>query len=231
MTPKDNIRINKKMERKNFTENFIAKLPNANIEGKRYEIYDAKIKELSCRVTDKGNKSFYVRKKSRGKAIRICLGTYPTISVEKARKLAYENLNLLAENKNPNIEKKKLSKNLTIKELFEKYLNDYAKLNTKVRTYTENVGVYERYLGKWNNVVVANVVRNDVEEFIIELYKKKGNYVANKALKLLRHMFNKGIEWGLDMVNPTLGIKKYPEKSRDRYLTSDEVVNFFSSGL
>lgn len=215
------------MERKSFTESFIAKLPNASAAIKRYEIYDVKIKELSCRVTDKGRKSFYIRKKLRGKAIRVCLGTYPTMSVEKARKTAYEKLNMLADDKNPNIEKKKLSKNLTIKELFEKYLNDYAKLNTKVRTYTENVGVYERYLGKWNNVVVANVMRNDVEEFIIDLYKKKGNYVANKALKLLRHMFNKGIEWGLDIVNPTLGIKKYPEKSRDRYLTSDEVINFF----
>ena len=79
------------------------------------------------------------------------------------------------------------------------------------------------------NLGQYNVTRNDVEEFIIELYKKKGNYVANKALKLLRHMFNKGIEWGLDMVNPTLGIKKYPEKSRDRYLTSDEIANFFKA--
>ena len=217
------------MERKNLTESFVAKLPNASAASKRYEVYDAKIKELSCRVTDKGKKSFYIRKKSHGKAVRVCLGIYPIMSLEKARKAAYEMLNMLAENKNPNIEKKKLSKNLTIKELFDKYLNDYAKLNTKVRTYTENIGVYDRYLSKLENKIVSNVTRNDVEEFIIELYKKKGNYVANKALKLLRHMFNKGIEWGLDMVNPTLGIKKYPEKSRDRYLTSDEIANFFKA--
>lgn len=133
------------MERKNFTESFIAKLPNASIEDKRYEVYDVKIKELSCRVTDKGNKSFYIRKKRHGKAVRVCLGTYPTISVEKARKLAYENLNLLADDKNPNIEKKKLSNTLTLRTLFDKYLSDYAKLYTKPRTYKENQAAYERY--------------------------------------------------------------------------------------
>lgn len=217
------------MERKNFTESFIAKLPNANTDNKRYEVYDEKIKELCCRVTDKGRKSFYIRKKLRGKAIRVCLGTYPTMSVEKARKLAYDKLNMIADDKNPNIEKKKISKNLTLKELFDKYFNDYAMLNTKHRTYTEYKGIYDRYLAKYNSKIVGNISRNEVEQWIIELYKKKGNFVANKALKLLRHIFNKGIEWGLEINNPTMGIKTYKEKARDRYLTSEEISRFFQA--
>ena len=55
------------MERKNFTESFISKL---EVKKERYEVYDDKVKGLSCRVTSSGAKSFYVRKKLNGKAQR-----------------------------------------------------------------------------------------------------------------------------------------------------------------
>lgn len=217
------------MERKTFTESYISKLSPASAATKRYEIYDEKIKELSCRVTDTGKKSFYIRKKLQGKAIRVCLGTYPTMSVEKARKTAYEKLNMLADNKNPNIEKKKLSNTITLKELFNKYYNDYAKLHTKPRTYKENKAAYERYFSSLDSKLLNTITRDEVEQIIINLNQTNGIHAANKALVLLRHIFNKGIEWGVDISNPTVGIKKYRVQSRDRFLNANEVMKFFQS--
>lgn len=217
------------MERKTFTESYISKLSPASAAAKRYEIYDEKIKELSCRVTDTGKKSFYIRKKLQGKAIRVCLGTYPTMSVEKARKTAYEKLNMLADNKNPNIEKKKLSNTITLKELFNKYYNDYAKLHTKPRTYKENKAAYERYFSSLDSKLLNTITRDEVEQIIINLNQTNGIHAANKALVLLRHIFNKGIEWGVDISNPTVGIKKYRVQSRDRFLNANEVMKFFQS--
>ena len=218
-----------KLERKNFTESYINKLPNADITNKRYEVYDEKIKELSCRITNKGKKSFYIRKKFNGKAIRVHLGDYPVMTVENARKSAQNNLNLIASDKNPNIEKKRLAKTTTLKELFNKYTENHAKIHTKPRTYQENLGVYNRYLKKWENRIVNSFNKGEIEEYIISLYKEKGKFVANSSLVLLRHIFNKGIEWGLEITNPTLGIKKYAIKSRERFLSSDEIGRFISA--
>ncbi len=45
----------------------------------------------------------------------------------------------------------------------------------------------------------------------------------------LRAVFNKAKEWGWEGVNPTAGIKKHKQKSRDRYLTSEEMPKFFEA--
>lgn len=214
------------MERKNFTESFISKL---EVKKERYEVYDDKVKGLSCRVTSSGAKSFYVRKKLNGKAVRVCLGSYPFISVEKARKFAYEKLNMIADDINPNVEKKKISDQIKFGELFKKYCDDYAVLNTKPRTFQENMGVYNRYLRCFEGRRISSISKEEIRSYVIQLYKEKGNFVANKALKLFRHILNKGIEWGLDIPNPTIGIKKYQEKSRDRYLNSDEIARFIEA--
>ena len=59
----------------------------------------------------------------------------------------------------------------------------------------------------------------------IENARKENNglYQANRMLERIRSMFNKAIEWGWDGVNPTQGIKKFKEKSRDRYILPNEM--------
>jgi hypothetical protein len=43
-------------------------------------------------------------------------------------------------------------------------------------------------------------------------------------------VFNKAIEYGSwDKTNPALGIKKFKEKSRDRFLQADELPRFFQA--
>ena len=62
--------------------------------GQRAEYQDAAAPELVLRVTATGNKTFNLRRKINGKAVRVTLGTYkrpgdkdPVMTVEQARKL------------------------------------------------------------------------------------------------------------------------------------------------
>ncbi len=49
-------------------------------------------------------------------------------------------------------------------------------------------------------------------------------------LALCSIVFNKAVEFGLlDKVNPALGIKKFREQSRDRFLQADELPRFFKA--
>lgn len=53
---------------------------------------------------------------------------------------------------------------------------------------------------------------------------------ANTAVKLLRTLFNKAIEWEhWDKPNPAKGIRLFPEESRERFLQPDELPRFFQS--
>ena len=54
-------------------------------------------------------------------------------------------------------------------------------------------------------------------------------YQANRLLARIHIIYNKAIEWGWEGVNPAQGVKKFKEKSRDRFLHPDELPRFFES--
>ena len=57
-----------------------------------------------------------------------------------------------------------------------------------------------------------------------------GAYAANRVLALLSILYSKAMEFGLwDKMNPTQGIKKFKEYSRERFLQADELPRFFQS--
>ena len=60
-----------------------------------------------------------------------------------------------------------------------------------------------------------------------KISEENGLYQANRILERIRAIFNKAIEWGWKGVNPALGIKKYPEKARDRFIQPSELPCFF----
>jgi len=62
-----------------------------------------------------------------------------------------------------------------------------------------------------------------------KLGKDKGIYTANRAISLLGVMFSKAIDWGWEGINPIVGIKKFREKSRERFLQGDELPRFFKA--
>jgi hypothetical protein len=71
----------------NFTQDRIRGLPRP--EKGRVDYYDGGRPKLTCRVSDTGNKSFVVLKKTtNGKAQRITLGRFPDMTVDAARKKA-----------------------------------------------------------------------------------------------------------------------------------------------
>ncbi|MCB0832682.1 MAG: site-specific integrase, partial [Bacteroidetes bacterium] len=62
-----------------------------------------------------------------------------------------------------------------------------------------------------------------------KLAKDSGLYQANRILARISSIFNKAIEWGWDGGNPAQGIKKFKEKSRDRFLRPGELPFFFEA--
>ncbi len=89
---------------------------------------------------------------------------------------------------------------------------------------------YRLYLSAWGNCKLSMVSRRDVQTLHAKLGREKGRVTANIAVRLLRAMFNKAIEWELwDKPNPARGVKLFPEDARERFLQPDELPWFFQA--
>ena len=209
-----------------FTEARIAKLPFA-ASGKRYQYRDAAVKNLYLRVTS-ASKKYYMVKKINGSSVAILLGDASNTTLNDARRLLGEQLNIVKAGKNPNVEKKKITNCITLRDFFEQhYFPLHSKLYKKTASQREDKSTFRVHLPPLYNVRIAEINRPMVELFQRRIADVSGIYAANHAIKLLRQMLNKAVDWGVIQFNPITGIKLFKEIVRDRFLQQDELPRLF----
>lgn len=210
----------------NFTKAALLKAP-APAKGKRDYYYDQKEQGLQMAVTPGGSKSFYLYKRVDGRPERILLGRFPDISVENARKLAAEAKGKIAGGKNPQKERRAIRAEMTFEALFGNYMTKYSKVHKRSWRYDERE--VNKFLSHWFKRKISSIDRAEVERLHAKIGKENGTTQANRLLERIRSIFNKAIDWGWEGTNPAAGIKKYKEKSRDRFLQPDELPRFFEA--
>ena len=218
------------MTQRNTSLNFTKKSLDAlrlPPQGKRLYVYDTKVRGLELMTTAAGAKSFKVYRKFQNRPIRITLGKYPEMTIEQARNEAQRVIAEMIKGKNPNEEKKKLRAETTLGEMFDLYMERYSKPQKK--TWAADEKDIPRFFGCWFQRKLSAITRQEIQALHEKTGQENGHYQANCALKRIRAVYNKAIEWGWDGVNPTQHIKKFKEKSRDRFLHPDELPRFFES--
>lgn len=215
--------MNKKF---NFTKSALlqATLPT---KGKLHYYKDLKERGLELIVTSGGAKTFYLYQKINGKPERVKLGRFPDLSVENARKAAQRNKGFIAEGLNPNEEKRRVRDEHTFKELFDEYMERYSKVHKKSWVYDERE--VNKHLSHWFKRKISTITQDEVSRLHGKIGKESGVYQANRILERVRAIFNKAIEWGWHGPNPANGIKKFKERSRDRFLSAEEMPKFFKA--
>lgn len=137
---------------------------------------------------------------------------------------------------------------ITLGRAFMIYREEYLIPNGK-RTIDDITENFNRYLGEvlpgqkkkhgrektkpdgavnWEKRKLSSISKDDVRDLMVSLRENVSEYVANKALEMLRVIYNKMIEANkYDGLNPCAGIKKFKTKPRERFLTGDELPKFF----
>lgn len=211
----------------NFTKASLDALPSPDA-GKRSYYYDTKMRGLGISITGTGTKSFIVYRWVNGKPERVTLGRYPDLSIEQARGMASEVNATIAKGENPNDKRRNDRAEITLGKMHAEYLERHAKIYKT--EWEEDEKQFYRYLTPWEKRKLSTITKNDIQKLHQEIGRTNGNYAANRLLALLSIIFNKANEFGLwDKSNPASGIKKFPEKSRDRFLQVDEVPRFFDA--
>lgn len=211
----------------NFTKANLESLPSP--ASGRTEYQDAKTPGLKIRVTTNNAKTFSVVKRVKnGSPLRITLGRFPEMTIEQARRQAAVVLAEIAEGGNPSEVKRSLKAELTFADLFDLYLERHAKVHKK--TSKSDAQRYKQYLEKpLGKIKLSAIARDLVATIHLKISKDGHSTVANRVLALLSVVFNRAIEWGIMETNPCSMIRRNKEVSRDRFLQSNELTNFFTA--
>ena len=215
-------------EKFNFTKAEIDSLP-LPMNGKRDTYQDTKVSGLHLRISSTGIKTFSVFKRIKGgNPERITLGRYPDMTIDQARRKTMEINLVIADGRNPAEAKRKLKSELLFGELFEEYLERHSK--PKKKTWTEDLDKYRNHIEKpLGKRKLSEIDRAAISLIHSNVTKAGYPIAANRILALISSVFGWAISAGLWENNPAIGIRRNKEKSRDRFIQSDELPRFFQA--
>ncbi len=189
--------------------------------------YDTNEKGLTLLASNGGAKTFYLYKKLNGRPIRVKLGSFPDMTIEQARRRAVDNRSKINSGENPKEESRKTKLDISFGAMFEEYMERYSKKHK--RTWQSDEREINKFLDHWFQKKASTIKKQEIQHLIEKIGDENGLYQANRLFERIRAIYNKSIEWGWNGINPTTGIKKFKEKSRDRFLQPDELPRFFEA--
>ena len=163
--------------------------------GARVDYQDIEESALILRVSSTGHKTFAVRRKINGKAVRVTIGPYmrpgdnePIITIAQARKRAGKAKSQAAEGKNPNeLKRADRVEGMSLRHVLGEYIKDSNSI--KESTARDYKTILEEVLGDW----MDKPMRDITEERVLTRHRRHGDRSharANAAMRVLRAIWN-----------------------------------------
>ncbi|MGV8832560.1 MAG: tyrosine-type recombinase/integrase [Devosia sp.] len=204
--------------------------------------WDSEVPGFGLKVTPSGKRTYfaYYRTPS-GQQRKPKIGEHGVLTVDDARQIARQWLAMANAGHDVSQERKASRSALTVEDLAERYLSEYAVPNKKASSVaSDRANLQNHVVPTLGTMRVKDVRRADIELLKLAVREGKtartssakargrrivtgGQGVANRVLALASKMFGCAEEWGLIETNPARGIRKYREFRKDRYLDRGEV--------
>lgn len=196
-------------------------------EAGRLLVFDTELPGFGVRVLPDGKRTFFAQYRTaggrRGRVRRYTLGRYGKLTVEEARTAAKEVFAKVALGEDPAAARRAWKTAPTVRELGEEYLESVDA--------TRKPSTAREYRGLWRRHVVSALgtaaVRSVSTAEVSRLHRRLRDtpYAANRVLSLLSSFFTYAERQGVRPAqsNPVRGVERYPERSRERFLTPAEV--------
>ena len=212
------------VHRKTFTNRTVAALKVS----RDTVFWDPDLTGFGVRVYPSGGKVYIAQARGpvdREKPIRVTVGRHDVLHADQARQRAALIIARIkaGEEPVPLPLAARLNGGPTVADLAGRYLEEHVAVRLKPRTQVRVRGLLHGHiLPALGKVPAAALERTRVVEFHHELSGRP--VTANKAIKVLSHMYRLGEGWGLvpEGCNPCRSVEKYPERPRERFLTDAE---------
>lgn len=180
-------------------------------------VQDLSEPRLRMYITQRGVKSFFVRKRVNGRDKRIIIGKYPDVNIEDARSKVCEILNDIAKPKPSH--RKKIS--------FKDFINLY--LEKKVRRGEDSLNKLKRSVDlHFKDLYQKNIQDLNANDLQNVLDSIAGRAMAARMQELLQSVFNYAIDNGFCKKNPMDDIARIKVIRRKRTLNESGLKKLFS---
>jgi integrase len=187
-------------------------------------VYDAVTPGLTMRVTKGGARTFVLYKRIHGRPTRMNLGTVGSISIPGARRAVQRLLGEAAAG--VDVVKERRAARVRGRTLHDAFSSWLAVAKQHKRSWKDDKRLWELWLAKpLGRRSMAEVTTPDLQR-IAQGIGKKHPRTANKCRALLSTVWNHAIQLGEASVNPVRQVSRFPESSRERFLTDAELEGF-----
>jgi integrase len=197
--------------------------------GTDYYVFDADTIGFAVRVRATGGMSYIVQYKTgsgRGApARRVTLGGVGKMTPEQARTAARKVLGSVAHGADPAADKANERRALPPGDVIEAFLAEHAEAKRKASTAAWYRGGLQRIVKPaFGGMNPGKVTRQDVARLHSSL--RDTPVQANRVLAMIGALYGFAARAGYvpEEYNPARGIEKFPERSRERFLTSEELA-------
>lgn len=206
-----------------FTHERLSKLPIP--ETGRIEYFDTKQQKLRLRVTSTGLISFAVVKRLNNKPKRVTIGTWPEVSIAKAREEAIKILDKIRQGIDPVEDKRKQKReSTTLVEVLEQYLSERELKPYTIKNYRYKL---KHGFNDWLNKSVNNITEEMILKRHKEISQQKGKTTANTTMRVLRATLNYAGAVGMIESNPASILSRarlwHKNNRKDRVIPSNQL--------
>ena len=200
--------------------------------------WDGTLPGFGCRVFESGAKSFILQyRDAHGSKRRITLGKYGPVTPDQAKKRVLKMLGAVSGGADP-LAAKRAKRNVTTVEEAGAFYIEYMKAGwdedpprpRKKSWRDDERRLKAKVYPAFKSLPLTSLKRADVKA----LHKKIGKhapYEANRVMALLGKLWSVAEEEEMTdgAPNPAHGIEKFHEKSRDRWITHEEMPFFLTA--
>ncbi|MGA1100821.1 MAG: tyrosine-type recombinase/integrase [Opitutales bacterium] len=211
-----------------------------------YFLWDGELKGFGVKICKGGRKAYVCQYRlaggRAGKSRRYTIGAHGSPwTVDQARVKAKQILGQVAQGQDPSELKQEAKKEITVSELCDLYLK-HGIGSKKDSTISTDRGRIERHIKPLiGRKKVREINRAEINKFLNAVAMGKtavdqktglrgraivtgGKGTASRTLGLLGGIFTYAIDLGMLTSNPVHGVKKYPGKKSERFLSHDEFI-------
>lgn len=202
----------------------------------RLDVADLRCAGLSFRITAAGAQSFNFRFRdpASGKTTRATIGSYPAVTLAKARAKAEALRKQVAHGVNPIVAKRQARAEVdtkTFAALAERYLEEHSRRHKRSAAADER-NLRLHVLPAWERRAYADISRRDVIELAEKLVTAGKPVLANRVQALVSSIYSYAIDADLVAANPAARLRKRGAETRKtRVLSDDEIRLFWRSAV
>ena len=203
--------------RKKLTDRFVRSIRPAL--GRVLHHWDTAAPGLFVATHGSGRQSWRVGYRINGRPVGLKIGDARSIPLADARKIAARIAVEVAVGKNPVAERRAEKEADTFAALVARYFDEWARRRNK--SWRQSEAIAERALiPRWGKLKARAITRADVRALLGRI---DAPAAANATLATASAIFSFAVKMEVVAFNPCLGIERNPARSRDRFLSDDEI--------